>query len=396
LTKQVPARLHATLDDALAESPEFRREYESDPTVREWVDIARKLEGTNRNAGTHAAGVVIANGPITDHAPVQRPPRKGDDSGAKANGEQTITTQWQMGDLEQVGMLKMDFLGLRNLTVLDNAVKLIEKTRGVTIDPQALPLDDAKTYQRLQRGDAKGVFQLESDGIRELLKRMKPDNIRDLIAVNALYRPGPLGGGMVDDYINRKHGREKPIYPHPVMEEILAETYAVLVYQEQVMRVLNRLGGIELSDAYACIKAISKKKQDIIDARRTEFVKGAQDRGVSRETAQEIFGLIEKFGSYGFNKSHSTAYAHIGYQTAYLKAHYTAEYMAALLSSEIDDGNKRDVLVDHIADARRLGVDVLPPDVNTGEPDFTVSGGRIVFGLTAIKGLGRGAAEEIA
>jgi DNA polymerase-3 subunit alpha len=395
LTKQVPARLNVTIDDALAESPEFKREYESDPLVREWVDIARKLEGTNRNAGTHAAGVVIANGPITDYVPVQRPPRKGDDSGAKANGEQIITTQWVMGDLEKVGMLKMDFLGLRNLTVLDNAIKLIERTRGVTIDPQKLPLDDAKTYQLLQRGDAKGVFQLESDGMRELLKRMKPDNIRDLIAVLALYRPGPLGGGMVDSYVNRKHGREEWTYPHPVLKEILDETYGIFVYQEQVMRILNRLGGIELSDAYACIKAISKKKQDIIDARRDQFVAGAQERGVSRETAEEIYGLIVHFGGYGFNKSHTAAYAQIGYQTAYLKAHYTPEYMAALLSSEIDDGNKRDVFVDHIADARRLGVAVRPPDVNEGEPDFTVKDGQIVFGLTAIKGLGRGAAEEV-
>src|SRR5262249_45662253 len=230
---------------------------------------------------------------------------------------------------------------------------------------------------------------------RELLKRMRPDHIRDLIACNALYRPGPLGGGMVDAYINRKHGRDKPHYPHPVMEEILAETYGVMVYQEQVMRILNRLGGIELSSAYACIKAISKKKQEIIDQRRLEFLKGAQERGVSELTAIEIFDLITYFGGYGFNKSHSAAYAHLGYQTAYLKAHYTPEFMAALLSSEIEDGNKRDILVQHIEDARRLGVEVLPPDVNAGDVEFTVTGGQIVFGLTAIKGLGRGAAEEI-
>jgi DNA polymerase-3 subunit alpha len=395
LTKHVPARLHATLDDALAESPDFKREYETDPLVKEWVDIARRLEGTNRNCGVHAAGVVIADGELTDYIPLQRAIPKGDDSGAKSSGERVVTTQWEMGDLEKVGMLKMDFLGLRNLTVLDKAVKLIQKTRAVKIDPQKLPLDDKKTYELLQRGDAKGVFQMESDGIRELLKRMKPDNIRDLIAVNALYRPGPLGGGMVDDYINRKHGREKPTYPHPIMEEILSETYAVMVYQEQVMRVLNRLGGIELSDAYACIKAISKKKQDIIDARRADFVRGARKQGVSEQAAGEIFGLIVHFGGYGFNKSHSAAYAQIGYQTAYLKAHYTAEYMAALLSSEIDDGNKRDVFVDHIADARRLGAEVRPPDINAGDADFTVTDGKIIFGLSAIKGLGRGAAGEI-
>jgi DNA polymerase-3 subunit alpha len=395
ITKQVPARLHVTIDDALAESPELKREYETDPLVKEWVDIARKLEGTNRQAGVHAAGVVIANGDLTDYIPLQRAIPKGDDSGAKSNGERVVTTQWVMGDLEKVGMLKMDFLGLRNLTVLDNAIKLIRKTRGVAIDPQALPLDDAKTYQLLQRGDAKGVFQLESDGMRELLKRMKPDNIRDLIAVLALYRPGPLQGGMVDSYVNRKHGREHWSYPHPVLKEVLDETYGVMVYQEQIMRILNRLGGMELSDAYACIKAISKKKQDVIDARQAEFVTGARARGVSKETAEEIYGLIVFFGGYGFNKSHTAAYAQIGYQTAYLKAHYTAEYMAALLSSEIDDGNKRDVFVDHIYDARRLGVEVRPPDINEGEPDFSVADGKITFGLTAVKGVGRAAAEEV-
>jgi DNA polymerase-3 subunit alpha len=395
LTKQVPARLHSTLDDALVESPDFKREYETDPLVKEWVDIARRLEGTNRHCGVHAAGVVIADGDLTDYIPLQRAIPKGDDSGAKSSGERVVTTQWEMGDLEKVGMLKMDFLGLRNLTVLDKAVKLIEQTRGVKIDPQQLPLDDPKTFELLQRGDAKGVFQMESDGIRELLKRMKPDNILDLIAVNALYRPGPLGGGMVDDYINRKHGREKPTYHHPIMEEILTETYGVMVYQEQIMRILNRLGGVGLSDAYACIKAISKKKKEVIDARRAEFIEGAQTRGVARETAEQIFDLIIFFGGYGFNKSHSAAYAMIGYQTAYLKAHFTAEYMAALLSSEIDDGNKRDVFVDHIADARRLGVDVRPPDINAGGAEFTVADDKILFGLSAIKGLGRGAAAEI-
>jgi DNA polymerase III subunit alpha len=395
LTKMVPTRLGVTLEETLKESADFRKEYEKDSLVRELTDIACRLEGTNRNAGVHAAGVVIANGPLTDFVPLQRSVRKGDDSGAKGNGEAVVTTQWTMGDLEKVGLLKMDFLGLRTLTVLNKTVRLIEQTRGEKIDLQRLPLDDRKTYELLQRGDAKGVFQLESDGIRELLKRVKPDNIRDLIAVNALYRPGPLGGGMVDDYINRKHGRQKPSYPHPVMEEILSETYAVMTYQEQVMRVLNRLGGIDLSNAYACIKAISKKKQDVIDARRAEFIAGAQQRGATANVAQEIFDLIVHFGGYGFNKSHSAAYALIGYQTAYLKARYTPEFMAALLSSEIDDGNKRDVFVDHIADARRLGVAVRPPDVNDSEAEFAVRDGQIVFGLTAIRGLGRGAAAEI-
>lgn len=394
IAKMIPQTLGITLDEALKANPELRAEYDADTQIRELLDIARKLEGTNRNAGTHAAGVVISDGPLTDHVPLQRVIGKSDEAGGKRD-QAAVTTQWVMGDLEKVGLLKMDFLGLRTLTLLEHAVSLIEKTRGVKIDLKRLPLDDAATFALLQRGDAKGVFQLESDGIRDLLKRMKPDSINDLIACNALYRPGPLGGGMVDAYINRKHGGEKPMYPHPVMEHILSETYGVMVFQEQVMRILNRLGGIDLSSAYACIKAISKKKHEVINQRRTEFMAGAQERGVSATTAGEIFGLITHFGGYGFTKSHSAAYALIGYQTAYLKAHYTPEFMAALLSSEVEDGNKRDIMVQHIEDARRLGVNVLPPNVNTDWADFTVADGHILFGLVAVKGLGRGAAEEI-
>jgi DNA polymerase-3 subunit alpha len=394
ITEMIPKSLGITLTDALRVNPDLRSEYENDTQIHELIDIAQRLEGTNRNAGTHAAGVVIANGPLSDYVPLQRAIRKGEEGG-HGQADDTMTTQWVMGDLEKVGLLKMDFLGLRTLTLLDDALRLIEKNRGLKIDLQKLPLDDSETYALLQRGDAKGVFQFESDGIRELLKRMRPDHIRDLIACNALYRPGPLGGGMVDAYVNRKQGREKPAYPHPLMEEILSETYGVMVYQEQVMRILNRLGGIELSSAYACIKAISKKKHEIIDERRAEFLEGAQQRGVSETTAREIFDLITFFGGYGFNKSHSAAYALLGYQTAYLKAHYTPEFMAALLSSEIEDGNKRDSLVLHIEDARRLGVEVLPPDINASDVEFAVASGKIVFGLTAIKGIGRGAAEEI-
>jgi DNA polymerase-3 subunit alpha len=394
ITEMIPETLGITLDEALKQNPDLRQAYDSDTDIHRLLDIARKLEGTNRNAGTHAAGVVISDGPLSEHVPLQRVVRKGDSEGGRRD-ETVITTQWVMGDLEKVGLLKMDFLGLRTLTLLDNAVKLIAQTRGIQIELDRIPLDDPETFALLQRGDAKGVFQFESGGIRELLKRMRPDHILDLIACNALYRPGPLGGGMVDAYINRKHSREKPHYPHPVMEEILAETYGVMVYQEQVMRILNRLGGIELSSAYACIKAISKKKHEIIDQRRLEFLKGAQERGVDEAAAREIFDLITFFGGYGFNKSHSAAYALIGYQTAYLKSHFTAEFMAALLSSEIEDGNKRDIMVQHIEDARRLGVEVLPPNVNAGDVEFAVQDGRIVFGLTAVKGVGRAAAADI-
>ncbi len=277
IADMIPRTLNMTLDEALRINPDLKKEYDADPQVRELIDIARRLEGTNRNAGTHAAGVVIADGPLTDHVPLHRVIRRNFDAGSR-DDEAVVTTQWVMGDLEKVGLLKMDFLGLRTLTLLQNAVRLIAKTRGDQIDLARLPLDDSKTFELLQRGDAKGVFQFESDGIRELLKRLKPDSIRDLIACNALYRPGPLGGGMVDAYINRKHGREKPTYPHPVMEEVLAETYGVMCYQEQIMRILNRLGGIELSSAYACIKAISKKKHEIIDQRRADFIAGAGAR----------------------------------------------------------------------------------------------------------------------
>jgi DNA polymerase-3 subunit alpha len=393
LTNMVPKTLNITLEESLEQSADLRQAYESDPDVHELLDIAMKLEGTNRNSGTHAAGVVIGAGPLVNYVPLMRPSRKDDTTGGSDSN--SLTTQWVMGDLEKVGLLKMDFLGLRTLTLLDNCVRMIEKTRNIKIDLQALPLDDAETYLLLQRGDAKGVFQLESDGMRELLKRMKPDNIRDLIAILALYRPGPLEGGMVDSYVNCKHGRETPQYAHPVLKEILEETYGVFTYQEQCMRILNRLGGIELASAYACIKAISKKKTEIIDQRRGDFIKGAGERGLEHETAEEIFQLITKFGGYGFNKSHTAAYAKVGYQTAYLKTHFRPEFMAALLSSEVDDGNKRDILVEHIADARRLGVEVLPPNVNMSEADFSVQNGKIVFGLTAIKGCGRQAAEEV-
>jgi len=393
LTNWVPKGLHVTLDDALKQSAEFKAAYEGDPLVHELVDIAKRLEGTNRQAGIHAAGVVIANGPITDYVPVHRAVRKNEEG--SRGGEPAIATQWVMGDLEKVGLLKMDFLGLRTLTLLDNCVKTIEKTRGIKVDLYNLPPDDPATYALLQKGDAKGVFQLESEGIRALLIQMRPDNIRDIVAIMALYRPGPLQGGMVDSYVNCKHGRERPVYQHPVMEEILAETYGVMVYQEQIMRILNRLGDIDLSSAYACIKAISKKKQETIDKEYAAFQKGGQDRGLTKAVIDDIWNKIVVFAGYGFNKSHSAAYAQLGYQTAYLKAHFTAEFMAALLSSEIEDGNKRDIMVEHIADARKLGAHVLPPDVNASGPEFTVVDNNILIGLTAVKGLGRGAAEEI-
>ncbi len=389
LTKLVPAKLNITLEDALKEEPALRKLCDEDAEVGRLMDFARRLEGTVRNVGTHAAGVVIADRPLMDMVPLQRIPNKDKD-------KEVVSTQWEMGDVEKAGLLKMDFLGLRNLTSLAAAVRLVEKKRGAPLDLLDLPLDDPATYQLLQRGEAKGLFQLDGAGIRDLLVKMKPDRFADLIAILALYRPGPLNGGMVDEYVDVKHGRKQATYPHPVMKEVLEETYGVMVYQEQVMRILNRLGGIELSQAYATIKAISKKKADVIALGRKAFSAGAVERGLEKDRADKIFDLIEFFGGYGFNKSHTTAYALVAFQTAYLKAHYPTEFMAALLSSEMDGAEREKYFVEHIEDCRRMGIEVRPPDVNEGEAAFRVAAeGTVHFGLAAIKGVGFKAVDAL-
>jgi DNA polymerase-3 subunit alpha len=383
----VPDQLGISLEEAIQQSDELKTACEQNAEVRELLNLARKIEGLARNVGTHAAAVVIAEKPIEEYVPLQQ-----------VKGKTEVITQWAMGDVELAGLLKMDFLGLRNLTILARSIELVEQSRGEKIDPYRFPMDDKETFALLCRGETKGIFQLESGGIRDLLQRMKPDDFRDIIATNALYRPGPLEGGMVDDYIEVKHNRKQAEYPHPVMEEILAETHGVMVYQEQVMRILNRLGGIQLSNAYTCIKAISKKKLPTIAKYRQEFINGAQDKGLNKRKAEELFGMIEKFAGYGFNKSHSTAYALIAYMTAYLKTHYPVEFMAALLSCDIPGRNfkSKDSLVEHLEDCRRMGIEVVPPDVNRCAPDFLVEGGKILFGLSAIKACGTGAAEAIA
>jgi DNA polymerase-3 subunit alpha len=382
----VPEQLGITLKAALEKSEDLKKAYDGDAEIRELLDLAMSIEGLARNVGTHAAAVVIADKPLVEYVPLQR-----------VTGKDEIITQWAMGDVERAGLLKMDFLGLRNLTVLAKAVDLIEQTRGQRVDPYQFPLDDPETFALLCRGETKGIFQLESGGIRDLLQRMKPDHFRDIIATNALYRPGPLEGGMVDDYIQVKHGRKQPTYIHPVMREVLEETHGVMVYQEQVMLILNRLGGIELSNAYTCIKAISKKKLPIIARFREEFIEGATAKGLSQQQATEVFELIEHFAGYGFNKSHSTAYALVAYMTAYLKAHYPVEFMAALLCGDMDNRNfkKKDALVEHVEDCTRMGIEVVGPDVNHSLVDFSVAQGRIHFGLAAIKGCGRDAATAI-
>jgi DNA polymerase-3 subunit alpha len=386
ITEMVPEELKITIEKALGKSEELKAVYQGDREIRELLDIAKKLEGNARNVGTHAAAVVIGDQPLTEYVPLGRVGGKGD-----------IITQWSMGDVEAAGLLKMDFLGLRNLTILSKAIEVIKQTTGQVIDIMRLPLEDKATFALLQRGETKGVFQMESGGIRDLLQRMKPDHFRDIIATNALYRPGPLEGGMVDDYVAVKHGRKRAEYLHPVLEEILSETHGVMVYQEQVMRILNRLGGIELASAYTCIKAISKKKESLIAANEEQFIRGSTEKGVKEHQARELWEMILKFAGYGFNKSHSTAYALIAYQTAYLKAHYPVEFMAALLSGDIQGRNfkRKDTLVEHIEDCDRMGITVVPPDVNSCDVDFAVIDKKIHFGLSAIKGCGGGAAESI-
>ncbi|MCO8122184.1 DNA polymerase III subunit alpha [Stieleria sp. TO1_6] len=386
ITEMVPDELKITIKKSLEKSADLKQTYDGDPEIRELLNLAMKIEGLARNVGTHAAAVVIADKPLSEYVPLTRVP-----------GKQEVITQWSMNDVEASGLLKMDFLGLRNLTMLSRSVQLIKQTTGKTVDPLKFPLDDKATYALLQRGETKGVFQLESGGIRDLLTRMKPDSFHDIIATAALYRPGPLEGGMVDDYVNIKHGRQQPEYKHPVLKDILEETNSVMVYQEQVMRILNRLGGVPLAKAYTCIKAISKKKESLINQNQEVFLKGAVENGLGQKDAEDIWNLIVKFAGYGFNKSHSTAYALVAFQTAYLKAHYPVEFMASLLSSDIDGRNfkRKDALVEHMEDCDRMGIEVLPACVNTSEADFSVADGKIPFAMSAIKSCGGSTAISI-
>ncbi len=386
ITGMIPDKLGISLEEAIESSDELRGVYDGDPEVQEMIDFALKLEGLARNVGTHAAAVVISDGPLTDFVPLTR-----------VSGKEDVITQWSMNDVEDAGLLKMDFLGLRTLTILSNAVKLIEQTTGEKVDPLEFPLDDAATFKLLQSGDTKGVFQLESGGIRDLLQKMKPDHFRDIIATNALYRPGPLEGGMVKQYIEVKNGRETAEYKLDVLKEILEETHGVMVYQEQVMQILNRLGQIPLASAYTCIKAISKKKEKVIANNHEAYMVGAVEQGLSKKDAQDMWDMILKFAGYGFNKSHSTAYAAIAWQTAYLKTHYPVEFMAALLTGDIPGRNftSKDSLVEHMEDCDRMDVEVIAPCINQSGVLFTVANDKIHFAMSAIKGCGGSAAQAI-
>ncbi|NLW62784.1 MAG: DNA polymerase III subunit alpha [Syntrophomonadaceae bacterium] len=380
VARMIPNELGVTLARSLEISPELIDAYQNDYQVRRLVDTARALEGMPRHASVHAAGVVIGSEELMNLLPLQR----------TADGH--VVTQFAKETVEEIGLLKMDILGLRTLTVIQRTLNILEKTRGIKLNLDELPLDDAEVYRLLSRGETLGVFQLESDGLRRLLIEMQPNRFEDLIAVIALYRPGPLGSGMVEDFINRKHGRQELSYVDPLLEPVLEETYGVILYQEQVMQVASELAAFTMGEADGLRRAMGKKKPQEIMSQRDKFVSGAIKRGLSREKASYIFDLMEHFAGYGFNKSHSAAYAMISYQTAYLKAHYPAEYMTAFLSSVIDN---QDRVVFYIKECRRMGIEILPPDINESLENFTITEGRIRFGLGAIKNVGEAAYHSI-
>src|SRR5712664_3000990 len=380
LAKLIPNQLNISLDDALQQSPQLRSQIEGDERLRDLMDVAKRLEGLARHASTHAAGVVISPQPLTEIVPIYKSSRE------------EITTQYDMGALERLGLLKMDFLGLTTLTVLDDAVRMVQQNRGMALELDRLPLDDAETYKLFARGDTTAIFQFESHGMRDILRRYQPTRLEDLTALNALYRPGPIQGGMIDDFINRKQGKKKVSYDLPELKEILEETYGVIVYQEQVMQIANRLAGFTLGEADILRGAMGKKNREEMAAQREKFLAGCALRKVPAKKAEKIFDLMAEFAGYGFNKSHSCAYALLAYQTAYLKTHYPVEFMAALLTSETGNTEK---VVKYINEARGMGITALPPDVNSSDLDFTPVGEAIRFGLRAIKNVGENTVKGI-
>jgi len=379
IAKLVPETLNITLDEALRQSPPLAETVKTRPEVGELWQVAKRLEGLSRHAGKHAAGVVISDEPLIEHVPLYKDPK----------GEEVIT-QYPMGPIEKLGLLKMDFLGLRTLTVLANTVQLVEESRGLHLDLERLPFDDARTYQLLSEARTFGVFQLESAGMRDALRQLRPERLEDVIAMVALYRPGPMQ--MIPDFTARRHGRVKPSYEHPVMEKHLQETYGIMVYQEQVLRIASDMAGFSMSEADDLRKAMGKKIAALMGEQRAKFLAGAKARGVKEKVAERVFELMEKFAGYGFNKAHASAYGIVAYQTAYLKANYPVEFMAALLTSEMANTDK---VVVHVEECRAMGLEVRPPDVNVSGLRFGVVGGTIRFGLGAIKNVGEKAVESI-
>ncbi len=386
IAKLIPFEIGMTLDKALAQEEQLREIYEQDEEVRALIDLAKSLEGLARNAGKHAGGVVIAPSKLTDFTPLYC-----------EQGSTSVVTQFDKDDVEAVGLVKFDFLGLRTLTIIDWAVQTINRERAARgeppVDISAIPLDDEAAFRLLKETRTTAVFQLESRGMKDLIKRLQPDNFEDIVALVALFRPGPLQSGMVDDFINRKHGRQKVEYPHPDLEPILKPTYGVILYQEQVMQIAQVLAGYSLGGADLLRRAMGKKKPEEMAKQREIFTKGALERGVDEKVATHIFDLMEKFAGYGFNKSHSAAYALVSYQTAWLKAHFPAAFMAAVLSADMDNTDKVVTLIDECHD---MNLAVAPPNINQCQHRFTVRGeDTIIYGLGAIKGVGEAAIEAI-
>lgn len=376
----IPAEPKIKIDDALKDGMELKKLYDTDPTVKKLVDMAKAIEGLKNNTGMHAAGVIISKMPLEDIVPVE-PSKEG-----------LIVTEYTMIEDEHIGLLKMDFLGLRNLTIIHNALKMVEKRTGEKVDINNIPLDDEATFELLQKGDTDGVFQLESAGMKKLVKDLKPSVFEDLGALVALFRPGPLNSGMVDDFVQRKHGRQKIEYAHPDLEPILKDTYGTIVYQEQIMQIFQTLADYSLGQADNVRRMMGKKQLDKMAEQKGLFVQNTASHGMSQKDAEKLFEQIEQFAAYCFNRSHSAAYAFVAYQTAYLKAHYPVEYMSALLSSVSSDQEKTQL---YIGECQKMGIKVLAPDVNKSNAKFTPDGDNIRFGLASIKNVGEGVIELI-
>jgi DNA polymerase-3 subunit alpha len=379
IAKLIPTTLDISIDQAIAEEPRLREAIDKDESIKELIDNAKVLERLARHASTHAAGVVISNKPLMEHVPLYR--------GQK--GE--TVTQYPMKIIEKIGLVKFDLLGLKTLTIIDNILRMLRE-QGVDLDLATIPLDDPQTYKLLTSGDTSGVFQLESRGMRELLTRLRPSQFEDIIALIALYRPGPLGSGMIDDFIKRKHNPSLVTYDTPLLKEALEETYGVIVYQEQIMKIAGSLANFSKAEADALRKAVAKKVPEQIEAYREQFKKGSEANGVKTEIAAKIYDVIAQFGQYGFNKSHSAAYALVTFQTAYLKAHYLLPFMAGILTNEVND---TDSLIGYISECREGGVEILPPDINESAKAFTIEDGKIRYGLLGIKGVGEAALDSI-
>ena len=381
IAKMIPWEPNITIKKALKMEKRLSEEMENDKEVKDLIENAIALEGLSRHASTHAAGIVLSEKPLTNYVSLQK----------TADGE--ICTQYAMAELEELGLLKMDFLGLRTLTVISNTLKIIQHTQGKKIDINNIPTTDKGVYKMLSAGKSIGVFQLESDGMRDLVKRLKPENIDDITALLALYRPGPLGSGMIEDFINRKKGEIEIKYPHPSLEPILKETYGVIVYQEQVMKVASELAGFSLGQADILRKAMGKKQKKVMEKQRELFIKGAQKNKIKKNVAVEVFDLIAYFAGYGFNKSHSVSYAFISYQTAYLKKNFPVEYMASLLTSIMGNNDKIPL---YIRECQNMGIQILPPDINQSLINFTVVGNKSIrFGMAAVKNVGEKAFKSI-